>query len=72
MSNETKDVAAFCTHEGGIGKYFQHFKEQAKNVVVLEGLDLYKPQQAEKSEVNKAVDSWLSKLHGEKNGAFTL
>ncbi|MGA3114149.1 MAG: flavodoxin [Syntrophobacteraceae bacterium] len=67
-----KKVAAFCTHEGGIGKYFQHFKEQAEDAVVLEGLDLYKPRQAEKSELNKAVDSWLSKLRGEKDGALTL
>jgi flavodoxin len=57
-----KRVSAFCTHEGGIGKYFPHFKEQAKNAVVLEGLDLYKPRQARKGEVDKALDSWLGKL----------
>jgi flavodoxin len=57
-----KRVSAFCTHEGGIGKYFPHFKEQAKNAVVLEGLDLYKPKQAKKGEVDKALDTWLSKL----------
>jgi flavodoxin len=57
-----KKVSAFCTHEGGIGKFFQHFKEQAKNAVVLEGLDLYKPRQARKGEVDKALDSWLGKL----------
>jgi flavodoxin len=57
-----KKVSAFCTHEGGIGKYFPHFKEQARNAVVLEGLDLYKPRQAKKAEVDKALDSWLGKL----------
>ncbi len=57
-----KKVSAFCTHEGGIGKFFPHFKEQAKNAVVLEGLDLYKPRQARKGEVDKALDSWLGKL----------
>jgi flavodoxin len=57
-----KKVSAFCTHEGGIGKFFPHFKEQAKNAIVLEGLDLYKPRQAGKGEVDKALDSWLSKL----------
>jgi len=57
-----KRVSAFCTHEGGVGKFFPHFKEQAKNAVVLEGLDLYKPGQAEEGEVDKALDSWLSKL----------
>ena len=59
-----KKVSAFCTHEGGIGKFFPHFKEQAKNAVVLEGLDLYKPRQARKGEVDKALDLWLSKLRG--------
>jgi flavodoxin len=57
-----KKVSAFCTHEGGIGKFFPHFKGQAQNAVVLEGLDLYKPRQARKGEVDKALDSWLSKL----------
>jgi len=59
-----KKVSAFCTHEGGIGKYFPHFKEQARNAVVLEGLDLYKPRQARKGEVDQALDSWLGKLRG--------
>ena len=57
-----KKVSAFCTHEGGIGKFFPHFKEQAKNAVVLEGLDLYNVRQARKGEFDKALDSWLSKL----------
>jgi flavodoxin len=57
-----KKVAAFCTHEGGIGKYFPHFKEQARNAVVLEGIDLYKPKQAGKGEVDKALDAWLARV----------
>jgi flavodoxin len=57
-----KKVSAFCTHEGGIGKYFPHFKEQARNAVVLEGLDLYKPRQFGKGEEDKAIDSWLGQL----------
>lgn len=57
-----KQVSAFCTDDGGIGKFFPHFKEQAKNVVVLEGLDLYNPRQTGKDEVDKALDSWLGKL----------
>ena len=57
-----KKVSAFCTHEGGIGKYFPHFKEQAKNAVVLEGLYLYKPKQTKKGEVDKALDTWLGNL----------
>jgi flavodoxin len=59
-----KRVSAFCTHEGGIGKYFPHFKEQARNAVVLEGLDLYKPRQAGKGEVDKALYAWLGRLRG--------
>ena len=65
-----KKVSAFCTHEGGVGKFFPHFKEQAKNAVVLEGLDLYKPRQAEEGEVSKALDLWLGKLRGEKNSVL--
>lgn len=56
-----KKVAAFCTHEGGMGKIFQHFKEQAKNAVVLDGLDLFKPQ-TRKGETDKTLDFWLDKL----------
>lgn len=59
-----KRVSAFCTHEGGIGKYFPHFKEQARNAVVLEGIDFYKPKQARKGEVDKTLDTWLGKLNG--------
>jgi flavodoxin len=61
-----KKVSAFCTHEGGVGKFYPHFQEQAKNAVVLEGLDLYNPRQAEEGEVHKALGLWLSKLQGEK------
>ena len=60
-------VSAFCTHEGGGGKFSPHFKEQAQNAVVLEGLGFYKPRQAEEGEVYKALDLWLSELRGEKN-----
>jgi flavodoxin len=67
-----KKVSAFCTHEGGVGKFFPHFQEQAKNAVVLEGLDLYKPRQAGKGEINKALDLWLSKLRDEKNSGLSL
>ena len=57
-----KKVAAFCTNEGGVGKFFPHFKKQAKNAIVLEGLDLFKPQQARKEEVDQALDAWIGKL----------
>jgi flavodoxin len=60
-----RKVSAFCTHEGGIGEFFPHFKAQAKNAVVLEGLDLYKPRQAGEGEVYKTLDLWLSKLREE-------
>jgi flavodoxin len=60
-----KKVSAFCTHEGGVGNFMLYFKEHAKNAVVLEGLDLYKPRQAKEGEVDKALDSWLSKLREE-------
>ena len=59
-----KKVSAFCTHEGGVGKYSLHFKEQARNGIVLEGLDLYKPGQTKEDEIHKTLDLWLSKLKG--------
>ncbi len=60
-----KRVSIFCTHEGGIGKTFLHFKEQARNAVVLEGIDLFKPRQAGTGKADKALDSWLSRLREE-------
>jgi len=60
-----KKAAAFCTHEGGVGTFMLYFKEHAKNAVVLEGLDLYKPRQAKEGRVDKALDSWLDKLRKE-------
>lgn len=59
-----KNASVFCTHEGGIGKIFQHFKEQVQNAVVLEGIDLYKPRQAKAGEVDKTLDLWLGRLRG--------
>jgi len=57
-----RKAAAFCTHEGGVGKTFADFKKQAKNAVVLEGIDLYSPWRARKGEVDKALDAWLGSL----------
>jgi flavodoxin len=65
-----KKVSAFCTHEGGIGKFFPHFQEQAQNAFVLEGLDLYKPRQTDEGEVHQALDLWLSKLRGDVNSVL--
>lgn len=56
-----RTVAAFCTHEGGLGKTFPNFKQQAKNARVLDGLDLFKPQ-TRKGDADKALDSWLGRL----------
>jgi flavodoxin len=61
-----KNVAAFCTHEGGVGKFFPHFKKQVLNAFVLDGLDLYKPQHTIKGEVDKSLASWLDKLRRER------
>ena len=56
-----KKVAAFCTHAGGVGHYFPHFKEQAHNAVVLEGLSFWGDKAADAS-TDKALDAWLAKL----------
>lgn len=57
-----KKTAAFCTHEGAAGKFFPHFKEQAKNAVVLDGIDFFKPGSAREGEVDKRLDAWLDSL----------
>jgi flavodoxin len=59
-------VSAFCTHEGGVGKFLPHFQQQAQNAVVFEGLDLYMARQG---EFSKALDLWIVKLQGEKSDA---
>ncbi len=56
-----KKVAAFCTHGGGVGHYFPHFKEQARNAVVLEGLSLW-GNKAGDASTDKALDDWLATL----------
>ena len=56
-----KKTAAFCTHGGGVGQYFPHFKEQARNAVVLEGLPLWGNQVGD-AATDKALDAWLAKL----------
>ena len=67
-----KKVSPFCTHEGGIGKFFPHFQEQAQNALVVEGVDLYKPRQGEEGEVSITLDSWLGRLRGGKNSVSRL
>lgn len=55
-------VSSFCTHEGGVGKFLPHFKEQARNAVILEGIDLFSPRRSREGEVDEALDSWLGGL----------
>lgn len=57
-----KKTSLFCTHEGGIGKIFPHFKEQARNAVVLDGLDLFRPNRGPEAEVDSKLDAWLESL----------
>jgi flavodoxin len=57
-----KNIAAFCTHEGGFGKYFADFKRQARNAVVLNGLDLFKSRHSQKEALDTSLDAWLGTL----------
>lgn len=54
-------VAPFCTHLGGPGRYFDHFRQQAVNARVLEGIDFYNPLKNEGSTPEK-LDAWVHKL----------
>ncbi len=57
-----KKTAAFCTHEGGVGTYFEDFQKQAKNAHVLPGIDLFSPNRRGSANAEKACDAWLSSL----------
>lgn len=56
-----KKAAAFCTHAGGIGQFFPHFREQAKSAHVLDGLSLWGTRVRD-GETDLAIDDWLAKL----------
>ena len=53
-----KRVAPFNTNKGGNGDYFEAFKKEAKNGIVLDGLELYQPKAG--AELDKELDAWLS------------
>ena len=55
-----KRVAPFNTNKGGNGDYFEAFKKQAKNAVVIDGLELYQPKKG--AELDKELDAWLSSI----------
>ncbi len=60
-----RKAAAFCTHEGGPGKTLSDFGKQAKNALVLEGIELHSPKRTRKGDVDRALDAWLGKLREE-------
>lgn len=59
-----KRVAAFCAYATTLGQYLPHFKEQAKNAVVLDGLHLSYPRHIPGGELNRTLESWLHSLRG--------
>lgn len=61
-----RKTAIFCTHEGAAGRIFPHFKEQAKNAVVLDGLDLFRPNRASEAELDGKLDAWLESLRSQE------
>ena len=54
-------LAPFCTHQGGPGHYFAHFRQQARNARLLEGIDFYSPAKNRETTARK-MDEWLVKL----------
>ena len=54
-------LVPFCTHQGGLGRYFTHFREQAGNAQVLEGIDFYAPSRNLSASVRK-LDEWANTL----------
>lgn len=57
-----KKTAAFCTHMGGLGRYFPHFKEQARHANVLEGIDFFQPTRSKTAATEAALNKWLGNL----------
>lgn len=57
-----KKVAPFVTHDGAVGDYFEYFRKNARNAVVLEGLDLYRPFKNSPEALEKKLQNWLNKL----------
>jgi flavodoxin len=57
-----RKVAAFCTHKGGVGSYFQDFQRQAKNAEILDGLELYIPRRLDNRSTDDALNAWLGKF----------
>ena len=54
-----RQVAPFCTHQGGVGRYFAHFAEQVRNGETLEGLEMYSPTMSITTE--RQIVAWLKK-----------
>lgn len=57
-----KNIAAFCTHEGGVGSFFLDFKSQARNAEMMDGLELPFVRRSAESLIDTALDAWLAKL----------
>ena len=57
-----KKVAPFMTHDGGKGDYFKYFRENARNAVVLDGLDFYRPFNESDAALHDKIQHWLNKL----------
>lgn len=57
-----KKTAAFCTHGGNPGTFFTDFKKQAKNAVVLDGYEIYKPESKTPVVISESLNTWLGTL----------
>ena len=57
-----KKIAAFSTHGGGLGNFFSDFKKQARNAVVLDGYEVYKPRDKSEIQISESLDTWLRSL----------
>ncbi len=57
-----KKVAPFVTHDGAMGDYFEYFRENARNAVVLEGLDFYRSFKESPASLERKIGEWLNTL----------
>lgn len=63
-SHDFKDrkVVPFATHNGEPGKFYEDFKEKAKNANILEGRVFFRPSREDETLLNNKIADWINNL----------
>jgi flavodoxin len=57
-----KKVVPFCTCKSAEGTIFRDFAAQCRNGTVLEGLNVYDRDLAERKKANRAIAEWIKRI----------